>query len=79
MYRKHLLKQKEINYTKTKQETAKNTKLMKTNSSAFVMNCKCGTKKAACKNKGVDGIENGRFHCLRAQCILGEVWLTRVL
>ena len=40
------------------------TKLMNTNSGAYNMNCKCGTKKAAGKTKGV--IENGRFHCLRA-------------
>ena len=26
-----------------------------------------------------DAMENGRFHCLHAQYILGEVWLTRIL
>ena len=53
VYGKHPVTQKKTNYTKTKQQTAKNTKLMNTNSGTVNMNCKNGTKKAACKNKGV--------------------------
>ena len=40
VYRKHPVTQKETNYTKTKQRTAKNTKLMNTNSGTLNMNCK---------------------------------------